>query len=171
MEHLADLHRSLVAYAGRLSAESFKSQVVFVIEMWENWYVGICGSTGSADLPRGVHRIVFTPEITEKMRAILNGASSDPTEAENQAKAEAKKNGGTPDVAPVFPSKFKSGGFKKAFVPIDTVAAPVLATMPAVIPPVDDDLDGEAMELDEDIDGEVMGNAENEDLDGEAMVD
>lgn len=37
MEHLADLHRSLVAYAGRLSGESFKSQVVFVLEIWENW--------------------------------------------------------------------------------------------------------------------------------------
>lgn len=39
MEHMADVHRSLVAHAGKLSGETFKSQVAFVIEIWENWYV------------------------------------------------------------------------------------------------------------------------------------
>lgn len=101
------------------------------------------------------------------MRSILNGASSDPSEAAVKATtAEADKNGNVQGSAPVLSSKFKSGGFKKAFVPIDAVAvAPVASTN------FDEDLDGEAMELDDDIDGEVMGNADEDDLDGEAMVD
>ena len=37
MEHMADVHRSLVAHSGKLSGETFKSQVAFVIEIWENW--------------------------------------------------------------------------------------------------------------------------------------
>lgn len=37
MEHFAEVHRALVAQAGRLSAESFKSQVLFVLGVWENW--------------------------------------------------------------------------------------------------------------------------------------
>lgn len=114
---------------------------------------------------------MFTPEITEKMRAILNGASSDPTESAAQATAESNKNGTTQESAPVLPSKFKSGGFKKAFVPIDAFAAPVVAPVPQLSTTFDEDLDGEAMEMDDDIDGEAMGGADEEDLDGEAMAD
>jgi hypothetical protein len=115
---------------------------------------------------------VFTPQITEQMRSILNGASSDPSEAAvKSTTADADKNGDVQGSAPVLSSKFKSGGFKKAFVPIDAVAADVVAVAPAVSTNVDEDLDGEAMELDDDIDGEVMGNADEDDLDGEAMVD
>lgn len=39
MEHMADVHRSIVADAGKLTGERFKSQVAFVIEIWEKWQV------------------------------------------------------------------------------------------------------------------------------------
>lgn len=107
------------------------------------------------------------------MRSILNGASLDQSDAEVKPSTTEADNGGQAQgSAPVLSSKFKSGGFKKAFVPIDTAAPESIPIAPGVAINLDEDLDGEAMELDDDIDGEAMGNAdEEEDLDGEAMVD
>jgi U2-associated protein SR140 len=141
-EHLADLHRSLVAYSGRLGAESFRAQCGFVVEIWENW-------------------IVFTPQVTEQMKAILNGASADGRTApttELVPTTEATKDTPTPSSSGLPSDKFKKAGsgFKASFKPIAAEAAPVAAA-------TDEDLDGEAME---DLDGQAM-----DELDGEAMED
>jgi hypothetical protein len=125
-------------------------------------------------------RIVFTPQITEVMRSILNGSAANLEDASAQANHDSATPDKHPEInAPVLPSKFKTGGFKKAFIPVDADATPFdpLAITPAIIDvdldgeAMDMDLDGEAMEMDDDIDGVAIDGAEDEDLDGEAIVE
>lgn len=64
----------------------------------------------------------------------------------------------------------KSAGFKSSFKPISLSSGPPTAVDPVPVEngQVDDDVDGEAMDLEEDVDGEAMEEDE-EDVDGEAM--
>lgn len=130
------------------------------------------------------------------MRSILNGRTADQSEpnaklAVEQATVESQTEGSTPAMS----SKFKTGGFKKAFVPVDTahasqqlVVAPAATNLEDASANVENDLDGEAMDLDDDIDGVAIAaddidgvamgdndidgvSMEDEDLDGVAMVD
>ncbi|KAJ9124210.1 hypothetical protein QFC22_001008 [Naganishia vaughanmartiniae] len=118
--------------------------------------------------------------ITEVMRSILNGGAANPEAADAHSNQEnAVQNKRTESSAPVLSSKFKTGGFKKAFVPVDMDVTPFdpLAPTPAVIDAdldgeaMEMDLDGEAMEMDDDIDGVALDGADDEDLDGEAIVE
>ncbi len=144
--HLADLHRSLIAYSGRLGAESFRAQCGFVVSIWENW-------------------IVFTPAVTDLMKAILNGADLD---GKNEPGTEDRPEEGSEGQADPSRSKFKkTGGFKASFKPLTAASRPVT-------PVEDDDVDGEAMAEDLDgqaIDDDVDGEAMDEDADGAAMAD
>ncbi|KAJ9109859.1 hypothetical protein QFC19_001838 [Naganishia cerealis] len=111
-------------------------------------------------------------DITEVMRSILNDASANPEDADAQADQEKmSQSKRTESNAPVLSSKFKTGGFKKAFVPVGTTsaAATVPATAAAGPTVIDVDLDGEAMEMDDDIDGVAIDSAEGGDFDGEPI--
>lgn len=103
------------------------------------------------------------------MRSILNGGSADQSEPTAKPVAEQTSvEGQTEGSAPAMSSKFKTGGFKKAFVPVDTSLE---SQSPAINPAsanIDDDLDGEAMDMDDDIDGVAIAA---DDIDGEAMGD
>jgi hypothetical protein len=102
------------------------------------------------------------------MRSILNGGSADQSDSTAKSVTEqVNAEGQTEGSAPAM-SKFKTGGFKKAFVPVDTSLDNQSPAMNPASANVDDDLDGEAMEMDDDIDGVAVGA---DDLDGEAMGD
>lgn len=99
--------------------------------------------------------------MTDKLRLFFDGAteaSLAPAPATKPVEPEV-----TPSTEPA-PSRFKKGGFKAAFVPVATPAAPPPV---ATIPEPDVDLDGEAM--DDDLDGEAMDDLDGEDMDGEDM--
>ncbi len=142
-EHLADVHRSLVAYSGRIGAEAFRAQCSFVVDIWENW-------------------IAFPPQATELMKAILNGASAGGKDRKQQNTPAQVEDVSRQDSTTLPADKFKKGGeFKASFKPL-AAAAPVSAE------PVED-LDGETMDLDGeemDLDGAAM-----DDIDGQAMED
>lgn len=132
-------------------------------------------------------RIVFTPQITEVMRSILNGGTADQSASTAKPVVEqSSTEGQTEGSAPVMSSKFKTGGFKKAFVPVDTANQsqqpainPATANVEQTSATAEDDLDGEAMDLDDDIDGVAIGDddidgvvmGDDDDLDGVALVD
>ena len=130
------------------------------------------------------------------MRSILNGGTADHSAATvkpavEQISPASQTEGSTTAMS----LKFKTGGFKKAFVPVDTLLEnqqaalnPASTSIAAASASIEDDLDGEAMDLDDDtdgaaipaddIDGVAMGAddidgaaMEDEDLDGVAMVD
>lgn len=130
------------------------------------------------------------------MRSILNGGTADQSEpnaklAVKEATVESQTEGNTPAMS----SKFKTGGFKKAFVPVDTAhesqqsaVTPAATNLEDVPANLMDDLDGEAMDLDDDIDGVAIAandidgvamgdndidgvSMQDEDLDGVAMID
>ena len=118
------------------------------------------------------YRIVFTSDVTDKLRSVLNGAAAQPAPTQSRqdsnktSQEEASRNNQSLNT-----SRFKkasAGGFKSTFV--TSTVAPVSSAAPGD----DEDLDGEAMDQDldgeaieEDLDGEAMDA--DEDLDGEAM--
>lgn len=119
-------------------------------------------------------RIVFTSDVSEKLRRLLEGQT-------DEEKVEVQKVTGNDDrdrtpIVQDMETKNKPSGFKSSFKaaqepqmdPAEKLLQEVLGGRD--IAPAD--LDGEAME--EDVDGEDMGNQErggSHGLDGEAMED
>ncbi|KEP48437.1 putative RNA recognition motif [Rhizoctonia solani 123E] len=70
-DHLCAIHRS---FPGRITAETFKKQVLSVVEVWEDW-------------------IVFAPDFTSELRRRLDGkdASEERREEERIERVEEKK--------------------------------------------------------------------------------
>ncbi|KAJ1304679.1 hypothetical protein OPQ81_005818 [Rhizoctonia solani] len=80
-DHLCAIYRS---FPGRITAETFKKQVLSVVEVWEDW-------------------IVFSPEFTSELRKRLDGkdVGEEKKEEERVEKVEEKK----------VVSKFKAAAF------------------------------------------------------------
>jgi U2-associated protein SR140 len=137
-DHLCAIHRS---FPGRITAETFKKQVLSVVEVWEDW-------------------IVFTPDFTNDLRRRLDGKEGDERDAaqererEREERAEEKKAMG---------SKFKAAAFGAV------TEEPVAKEPDEAIDEIGEDIDGENMgDIDgEDIDGEDIGGIDGEDIDGE----
>ncbi|QRV79159.1 RNA recognition motif protein [Ceratobasidium sp. AG-Ba] len=148
-DHLCAIYKS---FPGRITAETFKKQVLGVVEVWEDW-------------------IVFGPDFTSDLRRRLDGRE-EIKETEDETKeerGEEKKTVG---------SKFKAAAF--GAVTSEPVLEVAKATEENIdgedIDGEDidgEDLDGEAMggaggeDIDgEDIDGEKI---DGDDIDGEAI--
>ncbi|KAG8690549.1 hypothetical protein FRC11_010801, partial [Ceratobasidium sp. 423] len=87
-DHLCAIYRS---FPGRITAETFKKQVLSVVEVWEDW-------------------IVFSPEFTSELRRRLDGkdAGEEKKEEEMVERVEGKK----------VVSKFKAAAFGAVVEPV-----------------------------------------------------
>jgi U2-associated protein SR140 len=177
-DHFSTIYHS---FPGRITAETFKSQITSVVDIWEDW-------------------IVFPPEFTLHLRRRIEG----------QIQEEAPKVEETPVVVeeptPAPVSRFKTSSFKPAEKlveapktttpqddggeasmetesdvdgqplndvdgePLDNIDGDPMDDIDGA--PMDDDIDGASLQddidgapLDDDIDGAPM-----EDLDGEPMI-
>ncbi|KAG8995635.1 hypothetical protein FRB94_008917 [Tulasnella sp. JGI-2019a] len=132
-DHMSDIRKS---FPGRITAETFKKQVLGVVEVWEDW-------------------IVFPPDFTSELRERLDGQWGKADEggrsaeggAEGGADVSARRSIGGAELV-LMNSKFKSSSFKPAIdsaVPAKTSAGGNM----------EDDVDG--MEVDgDDLEGEAM---------------
>jgi U2-associated protein SR140 len=146
-DHLAGIYHS---FPGRITADTFKTQITAIIDIWEDW-------------------IVFPPEFTAQLRMRLEGQSS--TTDEEVADAPVVTSA-EPDVVPELP-RFKASSFKPAAPPTlaEASAAGHEDIDGAPIGGIDDDLDGASVE---DVDGasiEDVDGAPFEDLDGVPLED
>lgn len=163
-DHLSGIYHS---FPGRITAETFKNQIIAVVDIWEDW-------------------IVFPPEFTGTLRSRLEGTL--------QTQGETKEVSGNTeelhDEEPTFAAKFKASSFKPATIAVveaptktnaaedDDGEADMEMTDSEVEDkekgdevdgePIDDDVDGEPMD---DVDGEPLDGEPLEDVDGEPMVD
>src|SRR5689334_6231669 len=100
--HLSVVYQSLLAYNGRISADIFRQQVGAVLEIWERWWV--------SPFDRAyLSRIVFTQNVGEHLRGLLDGSLKLETEEEKAAKKAAAEAAVELDKAKreEEPSKFK----------------------------------------------------------------
>jgi U2-associated protein SR140 len=107
---------------------------------------------------------VFTQDVSEFLRGLLDGTIKLEAKEEKAAKEAAETVVSMTEEKCEDSAKFKTSGFKSSFKPLEPLKAP----------PITEDVDGEAMEEDkEDLDGEAIddldGEAMDEDLDGETM--
>lgn len=144
-DHLSTIYHS---FPGRITAESFKAQIIAVVEVWEDW-------------------IVFPAEHTSELRARLEG-STDQEQTQNHLERDS---GPKEQASQPFASRFKSSSFK----PADEVREGIELSPDLdgeVIP--DQNIDGDPID-DVDVDGEPMAVEETpvdaEDLDGYPMDD
>ncbi|KAI0075111.1 hypothetical protein K474DRAFT_1691944 [Panus rudis PR-1116 ss-1] len=164
-DHLSTIYHS---FPGRITAETFKKQILSVVDIWEDW-------------------IVFPPEFTQELKVRLEGASVKGEEGSEKGSAMREEIEQKKETTPSFTSKFKASSFKPA-EEVPPVAAvededgePMDEGSDVDGVPVDDvdgepiaeDLDGEPMD---DVDGEPIGDVDGEpmkedDVDGEPMDD
>lgn len=143
-DHLANIYHS---FPGRITAETFKKQILSVVELWEDW-------------------IVFPPDFTSELRSRLEGSSQAHAEHRPCPTEEEVK-----EAVPEVHSKFKASSFQPANEPVDSVTLRTddlqsIDRDPAGDPgvPSDDDVDGVSIE---DIDGAPMDDS----LDGAPILD
>lgn len=113
-------------------------------------------------------RIVFTQDVTERLRSLLRGSATLGENAQTRTEPTPVTDTGKASQAEAM-SGFKTTGFKSSFKP----AEPDLKPAPTAEPD-DADLDGHPMELDADMNGQVLDDVDGEvidDVDGEAMDD
>lgn len=117
---------------------------------------------------------MFTSDVTDKLRSVLNGAAARPQPTQSDGSSnKAVQDDISQGTQSLNSSRFKkasAGGFKSTFVTSNAAPVPM-----SPVGGDDEGLDGEAIELDldgeameEDLDGEAIdGEAMDEDLDGE----
>ncbi|GAB1525526.1 hypothetical protein RhiTH_008689 [Rhizoctonia solani] len=137
-DHLCAIHRS---FPGRITAETFKKQVLSVVEVWEDW-------------------IVFTPEFTSELRKRLDGKDVGEERKEGEERVEKVEER-------KVVSKFKAAAFGAVVEP----AKEAEDLDGEKVEDIDgENLDGENIDgenLDgENIDGE---NIDGENIDGEKL--
>ena len=144
-DHMSTIYHS---FPGRITAETFKKQILSIVEIWEDW-------------------IVFSPEFTKELRDRLDGRE----DAENKATEEAEeseKDEGAQTETKAYESKFKASSFKPATeeahmeVPGENDGEDIDGE------PAMDDVDGEPLEGG-DVDGVAMDDMDGEPLDGEPL--
>jgi U2-associated protein SR140 len=144
-DHLSTIYHS---FPGRITAESFKAQIIAVVEVWEDW-------------------IVFPAEHTSELRSRLDG-STDQDQDQDQIERDSR-----PQEQPSqpFTSRFKTSSFKPADEgPEAEEPSPDLDGEA-----MGEDVDGDPME-DIDVDGVPITmtegpSADAENLDGDPMDD
>ncbi|KAF9454023.1 hypothetical protein P691DRAFT_529142 [Macrolepiota fuliginosa MF-IS2] len=147
-DHLANIYHS---FPGRMTAETFKKQILAVVEVWEDW-------------------IVFPPEFTAELRQRLEGAAI-PSETRVEEKLEKAE-----ELEASFTSRFKQSSFKLA-TDIPSIEGETMDVESDVDGRPVDDVDGEPVDVDgepvDDLDGEPMDDVDGEpvldDLDGEPV--
>lgn len=161
-DHFSTIYHS---FPGRITAETFKSQITGVLDIWEDW-------------------IVFPPEFTQHLRRRIEGQVQEEAPIVEEAPAEIEE----PAPAPV--SRFKTSSFKPAdelaeppkTTPLqdDGGEAPMDTESDVDGQPMGDDVDGEPLDdidgapLEDDIDGapledDIDGASLEEDIDGAPM--
>lgn len=161
-DHFSTIYHS---FPGRITAETFKSQITTVLDIWEDW-------------------IVFPPEFTLHLRQRIEGQVQEEASKVEEAPVVVEEH--TP--APV--SRFKTSSFKPAEEPVEYSKALAGQDDGGEVPMdeesdidgvplgnVDgeplDDVDGEPMDdidgapLDDDIDGAPL----EDDIDGAPLED
>jgi len=152
-DHFLTIYHS---FPGRITAETFKSQITAVVDIWEDW-------------------IVFPPEFTQHLRKRLEGQVREEAPVVEEAPAVVEE----PAPAPV--SRFKTSSFKPADVLVELPKTTSVQDDDGETPmdmesDVDgqplDDIDGEPLE---NIDGDPMddidGNPVDDDIDGAPLED
>jgi len=152
-DHLSTIYHS---FPGRITAETFKKQILSVVEIWEDW-------------------IVFSPDYTLELRSRLDGTITEDEKPEDTTDTiDVQEN------ATDYSSRFKASSFKPADPNsgeagegqgmdndgdidgdlVDNVDGEPIEDLDGE-PMRDDDLDGEPL-VEDDVDGEPM----DEDMDG-----
>jgi len=135
-DHFSTIYHS---FPGRITAETFKSQITGVVDIWEDW-------------------IVFSPEFTQHLRKRIEGQVQEEAPVVEEAPAVVEE----PTPAPV--SRFKTSSFKPADEPAEppktTTAQDDGGETPMAI---ESDVDGQSLD---DIDGEPLENIDGEPMDG-----
>lgn len=154
-DHLSTIYHS---FPGRITAESFKAQIISVVEVWENW-------------------IVFPAETTSELRNRLEGIREVNYDIEEQ-EFETITVEPTPQSLPL---RFKASTFKPA-EPVESknedkdkeLLDTGDATSEAMSLEGDSDSDVDGKPLEDDIDGQPMDDVDGEpidDMDGEPLDD
>ena len=161
-DHMSTIYHS---FPGRITAETFKKQIMGVVEIWEDW-------------------IVFAPEFTKELRDRLDGKEDAGKEATEETEGTREDERGQTETR-AYESKFKASSFKPATEEVEVEAPGKKDGEDLDGEPVVDDVDGEPLgggDVDgapmEDMDGEPLDNEpldgeplREEDLDGEPMRD
>lgn len=144
-DHMSTIYHS---FPGRITAETFKKQILGVIEIWEDW-------------------IVFTPEFTKELRDRLDGKTDTGGKKTTEAEEGSGKEGGGQTETKGYESKFKSSSFKPATEEAQAEELGDKGGEDIDGEPAVDDVDGEPLDGG-DVDGEPLGGG---DVDGVAMDD
>ena len=125
-DHLSSIYHS---FPGRITAETFKKQIMAVVTVWEDW-------------------IVFSPDFIETLKLRLEGITETSKNDAGKGSTSQTGNGGGTTVS----SKFKVSSFKPAMEPV----AKASTSQPEGAGEADmdmDDSDKEPEDDDDDIDG------------------
>jgi len=144
-DHLSSIYHS---FPGRITAETFKKQIVAVLDIWEDW-------------------IVFPPDYIATLKSRLDGDMSEPEKPEEEDRddgGDEKKDVGV---------KFKASSFKPANISPAEAAVSRAQEDDGEADMDMDDSDNEEMNND-DVDGEPMDDVDGvpmDDVDGVPMED
>jgi len=141
-DHMSTIYHS---FPGRITAETFKKQILGVLEIWEDW-------------------IVFTPEFTNELRDRLDGKEDAGKETTEEMEGSGQDEGCQTETK-AYESKFKASSFKPA-AEVVQMEAPKGEDIDGE--PVMDDVDGEPLDGGE-VDGVPMDDVYGEPLDGEPL--
>lgn len=149
-DHLSGIYHS---FPGRITAETFKKQIVAVVDVWEDW-------------------IVFSPEYTATLKSRLEGTMVADEKDDTHDQDAEKKDAPTAGVP-----KFKTSSFKPAEVVVEEPPKKLEPTFtPASAKPVDDDSeedmdmgDSDAEAQKSDVDGEPIDDIDGEPIDGDPI--
>ncbi|KAF9653822.1 hypothetical protein BDM02DRAFT_3152797 [Thelephora ganbajun] len=156
-DHMSTIYHS---FPGRITAETFKKQIMNIVEIWEDW-------------------IVFAPEFTKELRDRLDGKEEAGKKGTEEIEGSDKDAGGQTERR-VYESKFKASSFKPATEEAQVEAPEEKDGEDIDGEPVMDDLDGEPLGgggVDgipmDDVDGEPLDCEllDGEPLDGEPLRD
>ena len=135
-DHMSTIYHS---FPGRITAETFKKQILGVVEIWEDW-------------------IVFAPEFTKELRDRLDGKEDGGKEATEEAEGSREDEQGQTEIK-AYESKFKASSFKPATEEVQ---------METIGEKHGGDIDGEPLGGG-DVDGVPMDDMDGEPLDGEPL--
>lgn len=147
-DHLSTIYHS---FPGRITAESFKAQILAVVEVWEDW-------------------IVFPAETTTELRNRLEG-SMETSRGTEEVEPEVVT---TEPMPQTLRPRFKASSFKPA-EPTESFNDSVAKGSPASSEAMSLDTDSDNVDgkpLDDDVDGQPLDDVDGEpfdDVDGEPL--
>lgn len=141
-DHLSTIYHS---FPGRITAETFKKQIIAIVDIWDDW-------------------IVFPPDFTSELRQRLEGQAIPQAETKEADPIIEQK-----EMTPAFKSKFRSTSFRPA-EEVEPTPTPSIAPTAADDDegePMDVGSDVEREPAADDVDGVPI----NDDVDGEPIAD